>query len=114
MRIGPAITLSSDQQATLEQSARSRSLPVRVVERARIVLRAAAGQQDKEIATAMKITQKKAPRWRKRFLTLSTADLEQDAPWPARTPTITAGLIRRVVNRTGQMKAADLAQKESD
>jgi transposase len=104
MRIAPAITLSSDQQATLEQWARSRSLPVRVVERARIVLRAAAGQQDKEIATAMKITQKKASRWRKRFLTLGVAGLEQDAPRPGRTPTITASLIRRVVNRTTQQK----------
>jgi len=104
MRIAPAITLSSEQQATLEQWARSRALPVRVVERARIVLRAAAGQQDKEIATAMKITQKKASRWRKRFLTLGMTGLEQDAPRPGRMPTITASLIRRVVNRTTQQK----------
>src|SRR6516225_2174301 len=104
MRIAPAITLSSDQQATLEQWARSRLLPLRVIERARIVLRAAAGQQDKEIATAMKITEKKASRWRKRFLTLGLAGLEQDAPRPGRTPTITASLIRRVVNRTTQQK----------
>ena len=48
MRIAPAITLSSDQQATLEQWARSRSLPARVVERARIVLLAAEGRQDKQ------------------------------------------------------------------
>ena len=41
MRIAPAITLSSEQQATLEQWARSRSLPARVVERARTVLLAA-------------------------------------------------------------------------
>jgi hypothetical protein len=41
MRIAPAVGLSSDQQATLEQWARSRSLPARVVERARIVLLAA-------------------------------------------------------------------------
>jgi len=33
MRIAPAITLNPDQQATLEQWARSRSLPARVVER---------------------------------------------------------------------------------
>jgi len=104
MRIAPGITLSSDQQATLEQWARSRLLPLRVIERARIVLRAAAGQQDKEIATAMKITEKKASRWRKRFLTLGLAGLEQDAPRPGRTPTITASLIRRVVNRTTQQK----------
>ena len=107
MRIAPAIPLSSDQQAALEQWARSRTLPLRVVERARIVLRAAAGQQDKEIATAMKITQKKASRWRKRFLRLGMAGLEQDAPRPGRTPTITASVIRRVVHRTTLQKPSN-------
>ena len=50
MRIAPAITLSPEQRTVLESQARSRSLPVRVAERARIVLFAASGQQDKEIA----------------------------------------------------------------
>jgi hypothetical protein len=45
MRTAPAIILSSNQQANLEQWARSRSLPARVVERAPIVLLAAQGQQ---------------------------------------------------------------------
>jgi len=56
MRIAPAIALSSDRQTTLEQWARSRSLPVRIVERARMVRLAAEGRQDKEIAATMKMT----------------------------------------------------------
>jgi transposase len=104
MRIAPAITLSSDQQATLEQWARSRSLPARVVERARIVLLAAAGQQDKQIASVMKITPKKVSRWRSRFLTLGMAGLERDASRPGRSPKITAGFMRRVVNLTTRQK----------
>jgi len=107
MRIAPAITLSSDQQATLEQWARSRSLPARVVERARIVLLAAEGRQDKQIARAMKITPKKVSRWRSRFLTLGIAGLERDASRPGRTPSITAGLARRVVRLTTQQKPAN-------
>jgi transposase len=107
MRIAPAITLSSEQRATLEQRARSRSLPARVVERARIVLLAAAGQQDKDIAARMKITPKKVSRWRKRFLTLGMAGLERDAPRPGRTPTITASVVRRVVNLTTRQKPAN-------
>lgn len=71
--------MSSDQHAALEQWARSRSLPARVVERAQIVLLAAAGQQDKHIAATIKITPKKVARWRSRFLTLGMADLERDA-----------------------------------
>jgi LuxR family transcriptional regulator, maltose regulon positive regulatory protein len=50
MRVAPAIRLSPEQRTVLESQARSRSLPVQVAERARIVLLAAAGQQDKEIA----------------------------------------------------------------
>ena len=100
MRIAPAITLSSDQQAALERWARNRSLPARVVERARIVLLAAAGQQDKQIAAAMKMTPKKVSRWRSRFLTLGLAGLERDASRPGRSPTITASLVRRVVKLT--------------
>ena len=55
MRIAPAITLSAEQRTLLESQARSRSLPVRVAERARIVLLAASGQSDKEIAAGMAI-----------------------------------------------------------
>src|SRR5262244_1472563 len=107
MRIAPAITLSPEQQAALQQQARSRSLPARVVERAQVVLLAAEGQQDKHIAAGMKITPKKVSRWRKRFLTLGMVGLQQDAPRPGRTPTITASVVRRVVNMTTRQKPAN-------
>ena len=50
MRIAPAVVLSSEQKETLGQRSRARSLPARVVERSRIVLLAAAGRTNKEIA----------------------------------------------------------------
>src|SRR5260370_39041471 len=100
MRIAPVITLSPDQQTLLESQARSRSLPVRVAERARIVLLAASGQQDKEIADVMAITPKKASRWRKRFLALGVPGLEKDAPPPGRKPAIGTRLTKRVVTMT--------------
>jgi hypothetical protein len=53
MRIAPAITLSPEPRTVLESQARSRSLPMRVVERARIALFAASGQQDKKIAAVI-------------------------------------------------------------
>jgi transposase len=104
MRIAPAITLSSEQRAALEQWARSRSLPARVIERARIMLLAAAGRQDKQIAAAMKITPKKVSRWRSRFLTLGLEGLKRDAFRPGRPPKITASFARRVVRLTTQQK----------
>jgi transposase len=75
-----------------------------VVERARIVLLAAEGRQDKQIAAVMKITSKKASRWRRRFLTLGMAGLEHDAVRPGRSPTIPASLVRCVVNLTTRQK----------
>src|SRR5882724_4908798 len=100
MRRAPVITLSPEQRTVLESQARSRSLPLRVVERAGIVLLAASGQQDKEIAARMVTTPKKVSRWRKRFLALGMAGLLKDAPRPGRKPTIGARLTKRVVTMT--------------
>jgi hypothetical protein len=46
MRIAPSLELTAEQRTTLEEWARARSLPARIVERARIVLRAAAGDRN--------------------------------------------------------------------
>jgi hypothetical protein len=86
MRIAPAITLSSEERTVLESQARSRSLPVRVAERARIVLFAACGQQDIEIAARMATTPKKVSRWRKRFLALGVAGCRKTPPGPDVNP----------------------------
>ena len=59
MRVAPPIDLTPEQQEALEQCARARSLSVRLVERARIVLLAAAGKQDKDVAAELGITAQK-------------------------------------------------------
>src|ERR1035441_2366419 len=86
MRIAPAIRLSPEERTVLEYPPRSRSRPVRVVKRARIVLFAASGQQDKEIAAVMAITPKKVSRWRKRFLALGVAGAQGEARTAAVAP----------------------------
>lgn len=106
MRVARRVVLSSDQQQSLEQRARARSLPARVVERARIVLWAASGKQDKEISAELGISPEKAARWRNRFLQGGLAALEKDAPRPGRTPTITAAKVQQVVIKTTQEKPA--------
>jgi hypothetical protein len=45
MRVAPQVVLTEDQERTLRQWARVRSLPARQVERARVVLLAAAGSR---------------------------------------------------------------------
>jgi DNA-binding NarL/FixJ family response regulator len=56
------------------------------VERARILLLAAAGQQNKDIAAMLSMTPKKVARWRQRFLALGVAGLQKDAPGPDASP----------------------------
>ena len=63
MRVAPPIELSPEERKELEQIARARSLPAREVERAGIVLRAADGWLDKDIAAELDIMPEKAARW---------------------------------------------------
>lgn len=107
MRTAPQVVLSPEQKAELERLARQRSLPARVVERARIVLLAAEGLENKQIARRMSITQEKAARWRKRFLAGGIAALQKDAPRPGRTRTITDRRVKKVVAMTLRQKPAN-------
>src|SRR5215475_5973452 len=107
MRVAPQVVLTDGQEQTLRQWARGRSLPARQVERARVVLLAAEGKQDLEIAAEIGISNQKAARWRKRFLEFGLAGLEKDAPRPGRTPTITPEKVQEVVRKTTQEKPAN-------
>ena len=104
MRVAPTVPLSPQQREALEQRSRARSLPARMVERARIVLLAAEGKQNKEIAEQLRISVQKAARWRARFFELGLGGLEKDAPRPGRTPNITPSAVARVVRMTTQEK----------
>ncbi len=104
MRTAPAVVLTNEQRKTLEQWSRGRSLPTRQVERARIVLLAAAGLQDLGIAAELDISNQKAGRWRKRFLHAGLDGLVRDAPRPGRTPSIPWATVQRVIRMTTQDK----------
>lgn len=70
-----------------------------MVERARIVLRAGDGLQDKEIAAELGIQPEKAARWRNRFLNDGWAALQKDAPRSGRLRMITEAHVKRVVEK---------------
>lgn len=106
MRTAPPVELNSEQRTALERLARQRSAPARVVERARIVLLAAEGLENKQIARRMGVTPEKAARWRDRFLAGGIVALEKDAPRPGRTRTITNRRVKKVVEMTLHQKPA--------
>ncbi len=106
MRVAGPVILNSEQKQALEQCARARSLPLRLVERARIVLLAAGGKQDKEIAAELNSTAHKVARWRKRYLDSGMEGLEKDAPRPGRTPSIPPATVKKVIHKTTQERPA--------
>ena len=104
MRVARPVVLDKRGEGALEQIARGRSLPARLVERARIVLRAAAGLQDQQIASELGITPEKAARWRNRYLEGGISALEKDASRPGRPRTVNETRTAEVIRRTTQEK----------
>jgi transposase len=106
MRVAPAIELSSEGRLALEKLSRRRTTPVRVVQRSRIILLAAAGMQNKEIAERLGVAPRMAALWRDRFRELGIEGLMKDAPRPGRAPLISAEVAAQVVAKTTQLKPA--------
>src|SRR5581483_1078349 len=102
MRDARKVILDSREREIIQRHARSRSLPARIVERSRIVLLAADGLQNKQVAYELRITPEKAARWRNRFLNGGVAALEKDAPRPGRRPKISVEKVNEVVFKTTQ------------
>lgn len=71
------VTLSAEQQKELEARARRYTLPYREVVRAKIVLMAAAGLDNDEIADRLDTRREVVSKWRKRFFEQGLAGLEE-------------------------------------
>ena len=82
MRVSRPIVVNEDVRRKLEQLARGRSIAARAVMRSRIVLLAADGLQNKQIAASLKLAPRAVALWRGRFLELRVEGLLQDAPRP--------------------------------
>lgn len=101
MRVAAAIHLDQGQRSQLQNWARSRRNEQRLVQRSQIILLAAEGKENLEIAALLKISRHKVARWRQRFLQLGLPGLEKDAPRPGRTRTIDA---QQIIHLTTQQR----------
>jgi len=79
------IELSTDERAVLESLARKYTLPYWQVTRARMVLMAAEGMRNDEIARELHCRREVVSQWRKRFFEQRLAGLE-DRPRRGRPP----------------------------
>lgn len=80
MRVAPPIVLSPEEERTLVRLAHSKTCSVRLAERARIVLLAAQGLQDVQIAAEVGVGRIAAGRWRRRYVEAGLAGIERDLP----------------------------------
>ncbi len=102
MRIAPQLQLTDDEQTQLRQWARGRRTPARLVLRARMILLAADGQENRHIASALGTSRQTVGLWRQRFATHRLAGMVQDAPRGGRPPQPRQALEARIVKTTTQ------------
>ena len=74
------IVLSAEEKKQLEQNVKSRKTPVRLLERSKIVLLAAAGLPNYRISEELNLEVNKVGRWRNRFAEKGLAGIEKDLP----------------------------------
>jgi transposase len=100
MNRASAIILFPAEELKLDAWAHGRSIPLRLVQRARIIQMAAKGALNQEIADELKISRPTVQLWRDRFLALRLVGLEKDAPRPGRIPKISQAKVAAVVETT--------------
>lgn len=80
MRIAVTIGLSDLDRKQLERWARSRSVSVRLHERSRMILMAADGRTNKEIAEILGVAENRVGRWRRRFASDGIQGIAKERP----------------------------------
>ena len=101
MRVAPEIVLTNEDRAELMKLVRSRLTSVRLEQRCGIVLLAADGFQNKDIAQMLGVGRVQVSRWRGRYAQLRFAGIERDLPRGA--PPVTVD-VARLVELTTQTK----------
>jgi transposase len=107
MRIAQPIMLTDEERNILTQWSRGRRTPTRLVLRAKIVLLAASGMQNKQIAPQVKTDRFTVARWRSRFAQERLAGIEKDAPRSGRKATRRNQVTARIIERTTQTRPAN-------
>lgn len=102
MRIAQQIELSDTERVTLTKWSRGRSTPARLVLRAKIVLLAADGKANNQIALELQTSRKTVGLWRTRFANARCAGIEKDAPRGGRRPS--QRIVSEIIRKTTQEK----------
>jgi transposase len=100
MRVATKIELSAQERAMLERVARSEKTSVRLARRAKIVLLAAQGKENLEIAATLGVGRVQVGRCRERYAKQGFAGIEHDLPRGGRKRVIETEEIVRATTQT--------------
>ncbi len=107
MKSAPKIVLTVLEQSTLNRWLKARKIRAGLILRARIVLLAAAGKKNLEIARELKVNPNTVVRWRGRFARGRVAGIERDRPRGNRRRIQHNVLAEIIVKATTQTKPVD-------
>jgi transposase len=100
MRIAPEINLTPEERGALMKLARSGLTSVRLAQRARIVLLASTGMQNRDIAAELNVGRVQAGRWRERYAESRLAGIERDLPRGAPARKVDAARLAALTTQT--------------
>jgi transposase len=100
MRVAQVVVISDEDRRELRRWSRGRSVPARLVLRAKIVLLAAAGKLNKQIAAELGTGMKTVCQWRNRFVKAGLAGIAKDAPRGGRPSVARAKAAAQIVRVT--------------
>ena len=100
VRVAPAIELTEEQRTELTRLSRSGRTSVRLAQRARIVLLAADGMLNKDIAQELGIGRVQVARWRERYLQAGIEGIERDLPRGAPPVKVDVAELVRLTTQT--------------
>ena len=106
MRIAPTVELTPAEESRLQRYSRARSAPVRLKERARIVLLAAEGLENCEIAQRLGQDPGKVGRWRNRYAEHGLEGILKDKTRPGRIAPLSPAKRSEIIGRTLHSKPA--------
>ncbi len=100
MRVADRVKLDAHAERELRVLSKRRRVEARARQRASVILLAAKGWRNTDIAVEVKLDRRQVALWRRRFIDGGVEALLQDASRPGRTPSVTPEVESRIVNTT--------------
>ena len=104
MRVAPRVDLSEDDRAVLLRWSRGKRTEARLVVRAKIILAAADGRMNKDIAREPGTTPHAVTRWRNRFGEGGLDAITRNQARTSQKPSKQQELAQKIIDTTTQVK----------